>query len=225
MRGHDRTPTPDNGKPIVALDIDGTLGDYHKHFLRFAEGWIGRPMPSPSDINPGLPLHKFMGVSKSTYRQCKLAYRQGGLKRSMPVYPGARDLSVAVRRAGAEVWICTTRPYLRLDNIDPDTRHWLRRNAIQHDAVIWGENKYRNLVKSVGAGRVVAVLEDLPELVAQSVDLGLRTFLRGQPYNEMGHWVGLEELAARISGVPRVKDLEIAKLLILDEIDKWKANR
>src|SRR6516165_2045766 len=97
-------------KAVVAVDIDGTLGDYHSHFLRFAADWYGRPMPNSSDINPGLPLHKFMRTSKATYRQCKLAYRQGGLERSMPVYDGAYELCRSIKQAGGELWICTTRP-------------------------------------------------------------------------------------------------------------------
>lgn len=175
----------DNGSPIVAIDIDGTLGDYHGHFLRFAEQWYGRPMPDQSDINPGLPLHKFMGTSKATYRQCKLAYRQGGLKRSMPVYPGAAELTKFIRKElKAEVWICTTRPYLRLDNIDPDTRHWLRRNHIQYDAVIWGPNKYRDLAKKVGVNRIAAVIEDELGLIEQAKKAGIKNlYLRDQPYN------------------------------------------
>ena len=216
-------PTFDNGKPIVALDIDGTLGDYHSHFLRFAEGYIGRPMPDPRDINPGQSLTRHMGVSKATYRAAKLAYRQGGLKRSMPVYEGARELTVSLRRAGAEVWICTTRPYLRLDNIDPDTRHWLRRNGIQFDAVLWGEHKYRDLVKSVGNQRVAAVLDDLPEMVGQARELGIgmglasdggsAVFLRDQPYNRYvdNAW-------------PRVQDLEGARIQMLDAVAAWKEN-
>lgn len=170
-------------RPIVALDIDGTLGDYHGHFTRFAERWTGRKMPDPDEINPGRPLYQHLGMSKATYRQCKLAYRQGGEKRSMPCYDGARELTVRVRKAGAEVYICTTRPFLRLDNIDPDTRHWLRRNGIQYDGVLFGQHKYRDLVKIVGAGRVVAVLDDLPELCAQAASLGLEAYLRDQPYN------------------------------------------
>ena len=170
-------------KPVVALDIDGTLGDYHGHFTRFAEQWTGRPMPDPAAINPGLPLHRHLGMAKSTYRACKLAYRQGGMKRSMPVYPGAADMIREFRKAGADVWICTTRPYLRLDNIDPDTRHWLRRNHIQYDGVLFGERKYRDLARIVGADRVVAVLDDLVDMVEQADRLGMPAYLRDQPYN------------------------------------------
>lgn len=168
---------------IVALDIDGTLGDYHSHFLRFAQDWIGRPMPSPEDINPGMRLHKFMRVPLRVYRECKLAYRQGGLKRSMPVYEGASELTHQIRKLGAEVWICTTRPYLRLDNIDPDTREWLRRNRIHYDAVLFGEDKYRELKRQAGH-RVGAVFDDLPEMCMTAKKLGFRpVFIRTQPYN------------------------------------------
>lgn len=173
-----------NNKPIFAIDIDGTLGDYHGHFIRFAEGWLGRELPAPSLINPGQPLYQHLHMSKATYRQCKLAYRQGGMKRSMPVYEHARELTVRLRKAGAEVYICTTRPYLRLDNIDPDTRHWLRRNGIQYDGVLFGEHKYRDLARYVGVDRIVGVLDDLPELCDQATSLGITALLRDQPYNK-----------------------------------------
>jgi phosphoglycolate phosphatase-like HAD superfamily hydrolase len=192
---------------IVALDIDGNLGDYHGWFLQFAEMWLGRPMPPADKNTDGVPLYKWMGVSKATYRQCKLAYRQGGLKRGMPCYPGASDLTRSIRKAGAEVWICTTRPYLRLDNIDPDTRHWLRRNGIQYDGVLFGHNKYRELARIVGADKVVAVMDDLPELLAQAAQVGTGlSILRDQPYNRS------------VTGYLRVEDMEQAKDAILSEM-------
>lgn len=169
-------------KPVVGLDIDGTLGDYHGHFTRFAEQWCGRAMPDPEENTKGVPLYKWLGMSKATYRQCKLAYRQGGLKRSMPAYEGASELTHALRKDGAEVWIATTRPYLRLDNIDPDTRHWLRRNRIQFDGVLFGQHKYRDLNRILGP-RVAFVVDDLPELVQQGESLGITALLRIQPYN------------------------------------------
>ena len=173
-------------RPVLGVDLDGTLGDFHTHFLRFAEAWYGRPMPNPKDLNPGLPLYKFMGTSKATYRKCKLAYRLGGQKRSMPVYPGAAEFIRGARRLGAEVWLCTTRPYLSAENIDPDTRHWLRRNRIQYNGLIWGQHKYRDLVKQVGKERIVAVLEDLPSLMQQAISLDLPLYIRDQPYNREG---------------------------------------
>jgi len=196
-------------KPVVALDIDGTLGDYHGHFLRFAEQWYGRPMPSPGDINPGLPLHKFMRTSKATYRQCKLAYRQGGLERSMPVYEGASELTIALRKAGAEVWLCTTRPYLKHDTQSPNTIHWLRRGRIQFDHMLSGPHKYHDLAKSVGAERVVATLDDLPEMYVVAGKLGLKPWLRDQPYN-------------RHVKACRVTDLAWAQERFINHIERWR---
>jgi len=201
-------------KPVVGLDIDGTLGDYHSHFLWFAEQWLGVHMPSASEINPGMPLHKFMGVEHHIYRECKLAYRQGGLKRFMPCYDYAAELTANVRTAGASLWICTTRPYLRLDNIDPDTREWLRRNEIEYDAVIFegvdGKSKYADLVEQVGVHRISSVTDDLPEQTADAVAQGISTvYLRDQPYNRVQAVTGkrvksLRELWGQIS-----EDLEV----------------
>lgn len=185
-------------KPVVALDIDGTLGDWHEHFRKFLENWTGKKCPPDHRMfttrdgqvlerprwDGSEPFYKWLGVSKATYRQAKLAFRQGGLKRFMPCYPSVAEHVKALRRV-SEVWLCTTRPYLRLDNIDPDTRHWLRRNRIQYDGVIFGEHKYRDLVKIVGRDRIAGVLDDDPQLAKQALSLGLPTLLRGQPWNNV----------------------------------------
>jgi hypothetical protein len=172
-------------KLVVALDIDGTLGDYHGHFLDFAKKYFNEDMPDPKEINPGKHLWEHMGVERHEYREAKLAYRQGGWKRWMPVYDGASELTQSIRNLGAEVWITTTRPYLRLDNIDPDTREWLRRNSIEYDAVLFGDRKYTELVRQVGASRVIAVVDDLPECLSEAAGNGIRNlWLRDQPYNQ-----------------------------------------
>lgn len=172
-------------EPVVVLDIDGTLGDYHAHFLRFAEGWLGKEMPDPAALNPALPLHKHMKVSKARYRECKLSYRRGGLKRSMPVHEGARELSVALRRGGARVWVATTRPFKSMENIDADTTEWLRRNRIQFDDILWGEHKYRNVVRLAGQSKrdVLYGIDDLPEMIWQADGLSVPTLIMDQPYN------------------------------------------
>jgi phosphoglycolate phosphatase-like HAD superfamily hydrolase len=198
-------------RPVVALDIDGTMALYHSWFLWFAELYVGRDMPPVHAYDGSVPLHRFMGVSKERYRQIKLAYRQGGLKRSMPAYDGAAELTRDVRAAGAEVWVCTTRPYLRLDNIDPDTRHWLRRNRIQYDGVLFGEKKYADLKALVGSGRVVAVLDDLPEQVTTARALGLPAWLVERAHN-------------RGTGLPSLSGLAAARTTVLGRITEWKVS-
>jgi hypothetical protein len=198
---------------VVALDIDGTLGAYHAHFTQFAEAWTGKKMPSATAPTGGVPFHKHLGISKATYRRVKLAYRQGGLKRSMPVYSWAGELTRHIRRRGVQIWITTTRPYLSLDNIEPDTKHWLTKRArAQYDNCLFGEHKYRDLVKAVGKDRVVMVLDDLPEMVNQACDLGLRAYIRTQPYN-------VEYTRLDLAG--RVNDLREAMWAFDREWEKW----
>lgn len=212
-------------RPVVALDIDGTLGDYHGHFLRFAEGYIGKPMPDAKEINPGLPLYKHMHVSRAVYRACKLAYRQGGLKRSMPVYDGASALTRAIRRSGAEVWICTTRPYLRLDNIDPDTREWLRRNRIQYDAVLFGEDKYTELVRQVGIHRILAVADDLPEQVIKAYHRNIcPIFLMDQPYNKGWKEDGIQWYPNTVMRIQDLKELGSEIMVLLENYHEEMGN-
>lgn len=209
------------GKPVVALDIDGTLGDYHGNFTRFARLYFERPESDWRTDNPGLPLWEWMGISHRDYRDAKLAYRQGGWKRWMPAYPMASQLTHEIRYAGAEVWLCTTRPYLRLDNVDPDTREWLRRNRIQYDALLFDPaheedgTKYDELARQAGS-RVCAILDDLPEMI-EAADRAfpytqVRPILRDQPYNR--HY--------QPAGIFRVQDLIEAWANIRADIEIWK---
>jgi hypothetical protein len=191
--------------PVVGIDIDGTLGQYHDHFLAFARDWLGAPefWPGPKvargehqywpdDAYDGsCTLAEYMGISKARYRQCKLAYRRGGLKRSMPVYPGARELLATLRRR-AWVVLCTTRPYLHMDNIEPDTVEWLRRNRLPYDALLMGEHKYRDLKRQYG-DYVAAVLDDDPALLSQArgLTLPVPAMFMLRTHN-VHHWEGEE---------------------------------
>lgn len=163
-------------KPVVAVDVDGTLGDYHSHFIDFAVSYTGyNPEDSfKYDYQGAEPFkHWFMdtfSVSAEDWRQTKLAYRQGGMKRSMPVFPWAKDILEAVRGSGAELWITTTRPYLSLDNIVPDTVEWLNRNGLEgYSGLLFDEDKYAQLAERVDPNRIVAVVDDLREM-CQAVD-------------------------------------------------------
>lgn len=176
-----RSTRPGPDAPIVALDLDGTLGDYHRHFERFAQMWTGRDIVWDAEING--TFYRQLGMSKAVYRQCKLAYRMGGMKRSIPMFEGAADLSRAVRGAGVAIAACTTRPYLAMSTIDLDTQHWLRRNAIKVDHILYGEHKYRDLVKSVGRSRVVCALDDDLSQLGVAERLGVVPIMRRNEAN------------------------------------------
>jgi hypothetical protein len=169
-------------RPVIGLDIDGVLGDFHAHFTQYAEMFLQREI-SPVYWDGSVPFWRYIGVGKAKYREMKLGYRQGRMKRSMPVFLHAAQLAKKVRSAGAEVWVCTTRPYLRHDNIDPDTCWWLKNNGIQYDGVLFGDTKYRDLSRLVGRDRVLGVLDDDPEQILRAEQAGLTGYLIDRPYN------------------------------------------
>jgi hypothetical protein len=156
---------------------------------------------------------KALGLDKHTYRDIKLAYRQGGMKRSIPTMDiGVYDLVPAIRAMGIQVWVCTTRPWLRLDNIDPDTRFWINRNLGRIDGLIYGEDKYLDLIDIVGRERILGVVDDIPENIIRATELGLPSALRTGPQN--ARWRTTEMSA----GQP----VAIHSGDILEQVMRWK---
>lgn len=168
--------------PVVAWDIDGTMANYHETFTEMACRYWNIPQP-PDTWDGSGEMEDYLCLTKEQYREAKLAYRQGGYKRSLPMYPyGARAVN-DTRDMGAEVWVCTTRPWQRLDNIDPDTREWCRRHRIEFDGLLYGERKYHQLIESVHPDRIVGVIDDLVEYLDDAESLGLPTFQVVRPHN------------------------------------------
>lgn len=171
-------------KPIVAVDIDGTLAEYHEHFVHFAENYFYRCLVSETQgytYDGSTTLHQYLGLSIEEYRQCKLAYRQGGNKRLLPIHDGAEALVNDV--PAAEVWLTTTRPYNRFDSTDPDTREWMRRWDIKCEHLLYDDDKYAKLIEIVGRDRIACVVDDLPENCLRAQQLGLRAILVARPHN------------------------------------------
>lgn len=177
-------------KPVVALDIDGTLGDYHTHFFDFAEQYLGMRLSRRyRGAGSFRQWFEMQGIKADQWHSVKLAYRQGGMKRSMPIFEGATDLVSTIAEAGAELWVTTTRPYLSLDTIVPDTVEWLDRHGIMYDGMLFDEDKYTQLVARVDPDRIVAIVDDLHEMCdAADLAVGRRVaILIGTEYNDAQH--------------------------------------
>lgn len=166
-------------RPVVAVDIDGTLAQYHRHFLEFASSYYDRPFDM--GYTGEMELHDWMGINLTEYRQCKLAYRQGGGKRMIPIYPGAEHFMHWLRREEVEIWITTTRPYLRLDGTDPDTRFWLDKHKISYDYLLYHDDKYRVLGETVPPARVIAIVDDLESQLVAAMRQGYPDWVPVQP--------------------------------------------
>lgn len=200
-------------RPIVALDIDGTIADYHGHFLRFAADYFSGdptgnllamsldPYDGTEDFKEYVCFH--LGITLEQFRAAKLAYRQGGMKRTMPILPGAKKLVNTIVREGAELWITTTRPYLSLDTILPDTMEWLRRHGIlDYHGMLFDDDKYRVLAERVENERVIAIFDDIPEFVDEAAKhFGWAAILIKGEYNQ---GVGKFRLATTLEEAPTI---------------------
>lgn len=172
--------------PVVALDIDGTLADYYEHFRWFAELYLQRPVFAQWGLaNATDEFSDALELDKNTYRDIKLAYRQGGMKRSLPVLDlGVTELVQSIRKEGVQVWITTTRPWQRLDNVDPDTRFWIGRNLGRVDGLIYGEDKYLDLLDILdGRNDLLGIVDDLPENMVRATELNIPSMMRSGPQN------------------------------------------
>jgi phosphoglycolate phosphatase-like HAD superfamily hydrolase len=205
--------------PILALDIDGTLADYHGHFARFAEAYVGsgESVLFPKDYTGTYSFREFvcskLGISEYTWRDIKLAYRQGAQKRSQPIRAGAPALLRTAKKLGVEVWLCTTRPYQRLDNIDPDTRFWLEHNGLNgYRGLLYDDDKYAQLADRVDRERVIMVIDDLYEMY----DLAVQEFGVKVPVLIRNVW-------NRDVDRPAIPSLYAATDILTERAEVWRA--
>lgn len=159
-------------RPVVVFDIDGTLGEWHQHFIDFCKWFLDLPhLPPAWRFDGRLELHEFLRLPLEVYREAKLAFRQGGYKRMMPMTLYANSCTYNAKILGYDVWVATTRPYLRYDSIDKDTREWLRRNGIEYDGLVYADDKFSMLTDSVDPERIMAVVDDLPGNIERAMEL------------------------------------------------------
>jgi phosphoglycolate phosphatase-like HAD superfamily hydrolase len=203
-------------RPVVAVDIDGTLGDYHGHFIDFAEKYVGRELHRNYIGGQSFRLWFQTAnlIDKEQYRTIKLAYRQGGLKRSMPVFDGAQELLFTILSHDVELWLTTTRPYLSLDTVIPDTVWWLAQNGMSdYDGMLFDADKYAKLLDRVDESRIVAIIDDLPDMCEEADRLVGRnvSIMMGTRWNE-AVWNGRRStMWSIIAGIG-------------DIIESWKEN-
>ncbi|TXH16792.1 MAG: hypothetical protein E6R03_04950 [Hyphomicrobiaceae bacterium] len=148
------------------------MADYHNHFHHFAISYYeGSRTVKPRGFSQWDGVGEFedhIGLTKEQYREAKLAYRQGGGKRLMPAF-GMIHAPEYASRLGFEVWITTTRPWMRHDSTDPDTRHWLEKHGVAFDHLLYEDpNKYERLAELVDAHRVLFVIDDLDVMLRQA---------------------------------------------------------
>lgn len=205
-------------KPVVVSDIDGTLGDYHIHLCRFVVNYFHL---TEGEFHAGRmwdgtgKLYQAIGISKPDYEEAKLAFRQGGMKRTMPLFhDGGPELLREMKELDCDIWYATTRPWQRLDNVDPDTRFWLEKVVgLPVDGLMFDiGDKYGRLCRDhLDQSRIIGVLEDLPEQYDRAWELGLPVIQVARRHN-----------SAPGASRPLRLDMAHARATLLAGLKTWK---
>lgn len=206
-------------KPVLAVDIDGTLGNYHDHFTNFCCMYFQREFDF-GYVGEQENFEDFLGLTREDYRAAKLAYRQGGMKRSMVPYSGAARLLDMAAKLDVEVWVATTRPYQRLDNIDPDTRFWMSHWNFKYHAMLYGDDKYDQLNMHVDNERVIMLIDDLHSQVVKADKIwGTRVWMVERKHNGWDRQLGFEGM----KWLPQCLEMDLAADALYEAHHEWEA--
>jgi hypothetical protein len=173
-----------NVKWVVAIDVDGTMAKYHRAYRDFLILYDNRVSWQTPNTWTGLgEFRDVFGLTQHEHHERKLAFRAGGFKRWMDKFDSAGWMMKRLQQMGLEVWVTTTRPWMRMDNVDRDTLEWLRRWDIPFDHLLFDEDKYGRLMELVDPERILLVLDDENEQIQRCEELALPAVLHRSEWN------------------------------------------
>lgn len=170
----------ESGK-IAGIDIDGVLAKYPEHFLDFINREVGTDLKVEDldDYN----IYEALDMPKELTKKLKDKFRQTGEKRFIPVFDKAKDFLKTIKENGYHIVLLSARPYKKYKRIFADTKEWLEKNELVHDAILWDEDKCNRLIREFGDDSVKFFVEDNLEN-ANDVSETTKVYLIDRSYNQ-----------------------------------------
>jgi NTP pyrophosphatase (non-canonical NTP hydrolase) len=166
---------------ILITDIDGTLGDWRKTFINWAEKLGVTPLTE--DKLNSLSLDTDLSFRYAEYNRLKENFeRTGGYLFVEPYEDSARVIR-KLRESGVYVIAYTSRPVGHFHRIWHDTWSWLHKFCPVDELRIGHEQRLL-LADELSENGRVAMFEDDPGIILRASLSGIKTFVRKQPYNE-----------------------------------------
>lgn len=163
--------------PCCIIDIDGVLAEYPGFFYQWS---IENFYPTHS-ITEFIKLYKSMNLLSK--EDLKKKYRQSGVKASMPLVRGAKELLHCIRRRSAlKIILMTNRPYAEFYRLYPDTLAWLKKNDLPYDGIIWSRDKGVDALK--GFKNIMWAVDDNPENVRRFREANITTIMIRNEFQE-----------------------------------------
>lgn len=159
---------------VCAFDLDGILNYYPKTWVDYINATLCTSFKDLNEAKGAIPY--------STYKTMKWQYRESGIKAKLEIRAGAKAVMDELQRRGYKILILTSRPFKKHKTLFKQTTSWLDQHQIPYDGIIFGDEKYVEVLTQVPHLRF---LVDDHHYYAQSVaQWGYDTFLLNTPYNQ-----------------------------------------
>lgn len=166
--------------PIVMVDIDGVLADYPQSFYNFVNKKLGTSY-DPEKQND-YDICRAMGLTREKYEELKFEYRESGYKRDIDTIDGAVSSMKILKDSGFLIVVFTARPVSEHNRIEIDTYHWLEKNQIPFDALLFAEKKHEELAKFYKHFKPICFIEDSESNADYLSNDGINVVLFNKPY-------------------------------------------
>lgn len=197
----------EQGREIVAFDVDGVLAEYPGHWL----SWLAAR--GHADPASGVPYRPFDSVnaakdsmSPDVYADLKMEYRSSGAKRNIPPCFGSADAVARIRAAGFGTVALSARPAWKISRLHADTLDWFAEYGMTFDAVYFDADKSVKAARSLPNLR--AIVEDDVGQAREVARLGVDVYLVGK------HYIGDWSRSAKMHVVPVADVCEAVDLII-----------
>jgi len=160
---------------IAIVDLDDVLCISTKVWVDFANE------KTSNRCNNLIELKKTLDYAQ--YKKLKYEYRTSGIKATLPIMQGVKELIGALKRKNYTIIIMTARPIYDIPEVFRDTLSWLKKNNIQHDLLFGGgKNKHLKILKYFPMANFM--IEDNHETANAVAQQGYKVFLLDNQYNQ-----------------------------------------
>lgn len=126
---------------ICAIDIDGVLNYYPDTWVDYINSSLNTSFKTLNEAKEGIPYKQ--------YKDLKWQYRECGIKAQLKVREGAKELLDELKRRGYQILIITSRPFDSHKSLFKQTVDWLQNGELQYDGIIFGKEKYVEVLTKV----------------------------------------------------------------------------
>jgi 5'(3')-deoxyribonucleotidase len=166
----------DGTKPVAVVDIDNVLCDYITGMCQYVasrtDDVVILKRVAHLNLSRSWVSSAALGLPEVIWQELKHDFRVAGLKRTLPVMPGAKEFLDRIKAAGMDIVLLTSRPIDRYPNVYTDTLAWLQTNDLPYDFIWWSTDKHERLLES-GHQRIAFAVDDDLKFVAQLARLDI----------------------------------------------------